>query len=748
MKKLVLALCAMFVLFGNAVASDLWTGNGGKGMRLAVLIPEGRGLSENEQWILSLIQGSLTGDFNRFSNMTVIDRQNLERIFAELEEGLSGRYSNENRVRIGQLTNASHILSGTISKTPNAFTLELSVTDVTSGERRASFSPRTVSARQLENLSVIKEASADLLRQLGVNLTAKGLEELKGVTAVRIQAENALARGVAAQRQGGEVAALTYFFQAAELDATLLEATNRSSVMAVNISSGNIGDATRNDIIWRRDWVNRLTEAEKFFNDLFNANPLPYTLFYSTEIIPGTICYRTDTQILSINTNLRTSVGARIWLSSVEKSLQAVWDGLEATGRKQTWGLQNWPWTSVSDIRPFGAKSRNFNITAELVNSNNKVIGKTDFRTNGNWSFNGHGRPRIQVSDDDRNRVDFRGVSAYDITERITIQIASINGTDATIAAQTGILQVRHLTKAEWDNSVPFVVREGVLLGYNGSGENLVIPRVIWGETITAFGEEILRHRGVRNLTIPNGITSIGNRAFANSGLTSVSIPNSVISIGDGAFANNGLTTLTIPNSVRTIGSEAFAGNRQLNSVTIGERVNIANNSFDRDFAATYNKKEYWEREAVRRAGTYRYIERMAQYSDGSSRMLRYWEAPAETQAQLQARAQSNLRIGNVGDIEQVGGSLYKKSQRNAGIALAVIGAGTTGVGLLMVLAGTTKYETNSDGSRQKDSNGNNIIKEERRPELQRAGGIVMIPGGVLLGIGGITFGKSRLSGR
>ena len=46
----------------------------------------------------------------------------------------------------------------------------------------------------------------------------------------RIQAENALARGIAAQRQGTMAEALTYYFRAAAFDPALREAVNRVSV--------------------------------------------------------------------------------------------------------------------------------------------------------------------------------------------------------------------------------------------------------------------------------------------------------------------------------------------------------------------------------------------------------------------------------------------------------------------------------------------------------------------------------------
>ena len=375
-KEFAAALIVVFSMTAQAQqqGNPYFTGDGGKSIRLAVLEPAGKGLSEDDKWMLSLVQGSISGDFNKYSAMTIIDRQNLEKILGEWEQSMSGNYSDEDRAKIGNLTNASHILTGNISKNANSFIIEFYVTDVQSGVRKASYSPKPVSLLALENLSAVKEASADLLTQLGVNLTSAGLGELKQTeNTAKIQAETMLARGITAQKQGTEVAALSYFFQAAALDPSLAEAVNRSSVMAKNVSSGNIGADARNDIAWRKAWIERLAEAEKYFDNLNKAASMPYILFYSDEIIQGNIDYDNETMSLSIKTNLYGNSG---WARSVEKALQALCDGLEATNRKNAWGLNNWPSQRVTDMNPFTRQRRTFTIVVELVNSRNKVIGK------------------------------------------------------------------------------------------------------------------------------------------------------------------------------------------------------------------------------------------------------------------------------------------------------------------------------------------------------------------------------------
>jgi hypothetical protein len=423
---------ALFMVISGTVQAQqpnpYFTGDGGMGIRLAVLEPSGMGLSEEDRWMLSLVQGSITGDFNRFSGMTIIDRQNLEKVLGEWQEATSGKYSNDDYIRIGNLANASHILTGNISKTPNALVIEFSVTDLESGERKASYSPKQVSVIALENLSAVKAASADLLTQLGVNLTSVGLEELKRVEdAAKIQAGAMLARGIAAQRNGTEVTALSYFLQAAALDTTLLEAANRSSILSVNISSGNIGDDTRNEIKWRKDWIARLTETEESFYRMIKTSDPPYTLFYSTDMARGEINYQKETTTFSFLVNLNANA---VWFSSLQTAVQAVCDGINATGKKDVWGFSDWPRKGVSKPAPFSVGQQySFSVAFELVNERGLVIGKQTVNMGTSFRFyTDRGRIMVEYPEDIFKTVIFNAVNANEISDVMTIRIASVNG--------------------------------------------------------------------------------------------------------------------------------------------------------------------------------------------------------------------------------------------------------------------------------------------------------------------------------
>ncbi|MDR2582502.1 MAG: hypothetical protein LBC75_03380 [Fibromonadaceae bacterium] len=407
-------------------------------MKLAVLEPEGAGLSNDEQWMLSLAQSSIAADFNKYSHITIIDRQNLEAVMAEWKHSLSGITSEEDAIKIGNLANANHILTGKITKTPNAFMLELAVTDVKTGERKASHSPQAVTPSSLEDLSALKEASADLLKQLGVSLTESQLAELNGpVASAQVQAQTALAHGIVAERQGTSVAALSYYYQAAAFDPTLAEAVKRSSVMSANISGINLGDNIRNDIVWRKKWIEQLKETEETFYRIINNAPLPYELCYSTVIETGKIDYQKETADLSISLNLLANAEWFVALQRSLKAAQAVQDGLNATGRKKDWGLDEWPKRGVSETNPFveneygvgyKKKSKNYDIPIEfeLVNQKGRVIGENTIRLNPSISINENFV--VKFKPNQSSILTFNAVNANDISDNLTIRLVSVNG--------------------------------------------------------------------------------------------------------------------------------------------------------------------------------------------------------------------------------------------------------------------------------------------------------------------------------
>jgi len=592
---------------GEAESIPYWTGDGAKNDSIAILPLTGQGLSNEEELIPVTVQGILVGDMSGFSAMRVVDRINLDNIIAE---GESGYYADENNfAQLGQLANVRYIMNGSVQKTGTGFVLQLRVSEA-NGTSRAVYTGNC-RLEELENQSAVKQASVYLLEQLGVKLTSAGQEALMApVTEARRQADNALARGIIAQRQGTEVAALSYYFQAVAYDPSLLEAMNRSSILNANISSGNIGEDVRNDIAWRRNWVQRLTETEQSFAEFNRTESIPYTLFYAEDIQQGAVNYRDETVILSIETYLRPS---HTWGRTVgipmQQTLKAVYDGLQATKRAGDWGLQGWPQRGVTNLNSFARRSNSFTITAELLDDQNRVIGRQSFQSDGYWEFtyNGNAPTGILISDDVRRTVNFI-VKADDITDRLTIRIASVNGVDAETAARNGVMQIRAMPKAEYDLN----------------GRYNAVLNFALGE-IRGLSNNVRQENQVKIFEyFPDPKLYIPDSSFARSGFD-LYIPDSiwgdpVVSISRKAFSrfityiytrNNTMEqaparSVYLPDSITYVGEEAFSiYNNNINfdpdTISIGANVTLANHAFDEDnsFASYYIKNN-------RRAGLYK----------------------------------------------------------------------------------------------------------------------------------------------
>jgi hypothetical protein len=307
-----------------------YTGDGGRGKRLAVLQPAGKNISQSEQWLLTMIQGTLTADFQKYSAMTITDRQNLDAILDEQALGASGNFSDDDYIGIGKMTNAQYILTGSVTKLPRGYMLELAISNTESGERAASFAPRMCSAAELEGLSAVKEASADLLSQMGVELTDGGRSVLMALNAANVSAESALARGIIAQRSGSSIEAMANYYEAAELDPTLLEATMRRDTLGEAITSGNIGENIRNDIQRRQAWIDLMTNCENYFKQ-----HLPYDIIYDNSEREPKVDYQRNTAQYSYPVAIKPTSQWQI-VSQIIK-------GLIATKKGGQWGIVDWP---------------------------------------------------------------------------------------------------------------------------------------------------------------------------------------------------------------------------------------------------------------------------------------------------------------------------------------------------------------------------------------------------------------------
>lgn len=91
---------------------------------------------------------------------------------------------------------------------------------------------------------------------------------------------------------------------------------------------------------------------------------------------------------------------------------------------------------------------------------------------------------------------------------------------------------------------------------------DLVLPDVLGGVTITEISRSVFSGKGISKVTLPADLKVIDDYAFHWNDLTEVVIPDGVISIGENAFNSNQLAEIVIPESVTEIKRNAFNNNQ------------------------------------------------------------------------------------------------------------------------------------------------------------------------------------------
>ena len=116
-----------------------------------------------------------------------------------------------------------------------------------------------------------------------------------------------------------------------------------------------------------------------------------------------------------------------------------------------------------------------------------------------------------------------------------------------------------------------FVIEDGVLKKYQGSGGTAVIPEGVTTIWASAFADCVQ----IREVQIPEGVTKIAGFAFRGcTGLTRLELPEGLTEIDNYAFeCCEGLRTVKFPASLKTIGSMAFSDCKNLEAVDLPEGV-------------------------------------------------------------------------------------------------------------------------------------------------------------------------------
>ena len=418
-----------------AVSGPLYEGDGGKDLRLAVLAPSVEGAVPN--YVPMYVQGLLNNNFKKYSGITLIDRQNLDKIIAEQDVAAKGRFSDADFVKIRHLTNAQYYLMGTIQKlSGEQYSLHLSISDSSTGERKANYM-KNGTLREIEGSgALINEATADLLAQLGIQLTDAGKQSLITRNIAVVRAETGLAKGITAQASGAPVEALFNYTESIAFDSSQIETLTRLSMLSSSISGGSIGDIILNDIQTRDRWFGAFKEAARFFDE----HP-PFEITFDPNLIQeGETDYVKRTANLAMRVALDPS-------DAGFAALNALLKGLEETGRRRTWGFSGWPLLDINPQTPgtvvFGGKrSFSFKLDAALLNENRKILGTSSVTLNSGTMKFSSGDKKITAPGGAFDLMWFSNVKADDLTPILTIVITGVNGIPSRTLNAAGYMRI------------------------------------------------------------------------------------------------------------------------------------------------------------------------------------------------------------------------------------------------------------------------------------------------------------------
>jgi hypothetical protein len=518
-KQLLTGMAAMALTFAVTVSAFAQSGddsvfsNGGRGIRFGVLLPAGIDLPDNDKWTLSYTQAILTDNFIKYSDMTVIDKQNIDQILDEQIKSLSGNYSEETEVLIGHMIDSEYDLYGRVQKIPGSrYSVSLSVTKKETGERIASFQDNC-SLLQLQQASVLNKATVSLLEQMGIALTDSAKQALgSSQDDIVIAAQSALAKGITAERIGAKVEALSYYYQAASFDSVSREIGERLSNASMSVFTGDLQGNLQNEIQQKNEWLQVLNDCAQAYNDV-----IPFELVMRPLEIG-------DIDIINEKQNLLVPVRL-VPVPSALSLLDRVLQELVNTRKMDKFGfnspdgkyyreigksvelnrvdLRGWPKYGLTSgaLQPVtfhkgftgsapgdprmpgpeyvGIKSMSFEVVVALINKNGKEFRKTAslrgeihypsylgfnknssfgrrekdyYRTSGFWYESNTG---FKLRGDNFNGREFSFVlSVDDLTDTYTIKIISINGIDAETAALTGYMQTSTLDEFNRRHSI------------------------------------------------------------------------------------------------------------------------------------------------------------------------------------------------------------------------------------------------------------------------------------------------------
>ncbi|MBQ9207433.1 MAG: leucine-rich repeat protein [Treponema sp.] len=562
MKKLITVLVTMLL----ATATFAQNKN-----TIAVPAPKAVNLGDGSDWIPLFIQGVITSNFQQYSGMNVIDRQNADMVKAEQRLSENAAYDEKSAIELGKLTSARLIITGSIMAKSNAYALTFSITDAETGETKATSSIPNCLTSALEDGTAANQVSYDLMKGYGIKLSSEAQSKLTQTASVmsgESAAQASLANGIVAEQNGTNIEALTYYIQARKTDKKLGEATNRMANMTTVVTSGNYGANAKNLMKLRNDWDKLLREA----TELIASNPPEFELRYFSDIEAleltaqdyerGTMSFSVGAPYLKQVSGGENGKIARELLSGLHKIEQSKNWGDKINGFPWSYGDDiggnNWlqkaaqaQWSNSYSIWEDGG-SDSYSFTVSLLDDKKKTIAKKNVTLSVSYGKQYTG---FEItSTNTAYLLTFSDVPVTDAdTEKLYITVENTGSTSLSIIpVAEDVLPISRAIACINSGNHSGTVKIGGLLNITTneifigvkSSARIFLDMSEMAVSVIRY-HTFNRNRWLTGIVLPAGLQKIDSFAFVNcSSLESITLPDSLQRIDDNAFAYVPLTTV------------------------------------------------------------------------------------------------------------------------------------------------------------------------------------------------------------
>ncbi len=205
MKKLPLSALALFAVLASAgppAAAE---------RAVSVLYFQNTARNADYDWLSKGIADMLITDLAGTGQVTVVERESLQKVLAEQELALSGIFDEKGAVQIGKLLSAGRIVMGSFIVMQGALRVDAKLVDVESGKVEKAVQSTGDAAKLFE---VEKKLARSLLAEMGV----KAAGELAAAETGSVDAARAYYTGLNLLDSGDYAKAAAQFKQAAGID--------------------------------------------------------------------------------------------------------------------------------------------------------------------------------------------------------------------------------------------------------------------------------------------------------------------------------------------------------------------------------------------------------------------------------------------------------------------------------------------------------------------------------------------------